>query len=91
METSRYFKRGIKNKITRDDLKVLWFRDKGYAMKRPSIDRIDSDGDYTFDNCRYIEQAENARLGNLGKKLNDNQMETVLKNIKKAKLRGVNV
>jgi hypothetical protein len=30
-------------------------------MKEPSIDRIDNDGNYTFDNCRFIELALNKR------------------------------
>jgi hypothetical protein len=32
-------------------------------MVRPSIDRIDNDGDYTFANCRYIPYTENADKG----------------------------
>ena len=44
-------------------LKELWLRDKGSELKNPSIDRIDPDGDYSFENCRYIELSEN-RLRN---------------------------
>lgn len=54
-----YYKKGIKNKITEKELKILWFRDKGYLMKRPSIDRIDPKGHYTLNNCRFIELKEN--------------------------------
>ncbi len=60
-EKSSYFKRGIKNFLTTGDLKILWFRDKGYLMKRPSIDRINSKKHYTFDNCRYMEFMNNIR------------------------------
>jgi hypothetical protein len=51
----QYAQLGIKNYLTREDLKVLWFRDKAHDMRQPSIDRIDPKGDYTFKNCRYLE------------------------------------
>jgi len=60
---STYYKKGIKNLITREELKSLWFRDKAYLMEKPSIDRIDSNKHYTLENCRYIEYAENIKLG----------------------------
>jgi hypothetical protein len=56
----RYGGRGIKCLITEDEIKELWFRDKAYNMKKPSIDRKDNDENYTFDNCRFIEFGENA-------------------------------
>jgi hypothetical protein len=37
----------------------MWFRDKAFEMKRPSLDRIDTTGDYCLDNCRFIELKEN--------------------------------
>ena len=55
-----YGGRGIKCLITEEELKFLWFRDKAYYLKLPSIDRKDNDGDYTFDNCRYIEKGLNS-------------------------------
>jgi hypothetical protein len=54
-----YGGKGIKNLLTREDLKTMWFRDKAYSMKRPSIDREDSNKDYVFSNCRYMELSEN--------------------------------
>ena len=54
-----YYKRGIKFYMTKDDFKELWFRDKAYLLKRPSIDRIDTNGHYIKENCRYIELHEN--------------------------------
>lgn len=54
-EYNRYGGRGIKCLITEEELKVLWFRDKAYEMDWPSIDRRNNNGDYTFENCRYIE------------------------------------
>lgn len=54
-----YGGRGIKNYITKEDLTALWFMDKAYLMQKPSIDREDNDGDYTFSNCQFIELAKN--------------------------------
>lgn len=54
-----YGGRGIKCLITKEELKTLWFRDKAYLLKVPSINRKDNDGDYTFDNCYFDEQRNN--------------------------------
>lgn len=62
-EHDRYYKRGIKNFLTPEDLKLLWFRDKAYLMKKPSIDRINDDGNYTLKNCRYLELIININRG----------------------------
>ena len=56
-----YGGKGVKNFLTLSDLKFLWFRDKASNMKRASIDRIDSKGNYELDNCRYIEQSDNVK------------------------------
>ncbi len=52
---SRYNQRGIKFLMTKEDFRMLWYRDKAELMKQPSIDRKDTRGDYTVENCRYIE------------------------------------
>lgn len=56
---------GIKCLLILKEVKELWFRDKAYLMKRPSIDRIKSDKDYTFDNCRFIELSKNVEERNI--------------------------
>ncbi len=55
----RYGQRGIKCLITEEELKTLWFRDKAYLLDWPSIDRKNNDGNYEFNNCRYIEKRLN--------------------------------
>jgi len=59
----RYGGRGIKVKMTIDDVKYLWDRDSASKMDRPSLDRIKNDGHYELKNCRFIELAENIRRG----------------------------
>ncbi len=59
-----YRKHKIKDYITTENLKFLWFRDKAYLMKHPSIDRIDEKGHYALENCRYIELSENIGRSN---------------------------
>ena len=50
-----YGAKGIKFELTVEEIKKLWYRDKGDKMKRPSIDRREVSLNYTFDNCRFIE------------------------------------
>lgn len=60
---SRYGGRGIKALLTVEDIKQLWFRDRAADMEYPSIDRVDSNKNYTYENCRFIEMRENCRRG----------------------------
>jgi len=55
-----YGGRGIKCLITEAELKTLWIRDNACVMESPSIDRKDNDGNYTFDNCHYVEFGVNS-------------------------------
>jgi hypothetical protein len=53
-----YGGRGIKCLITELEVKFLWFRDKAYLMVKPSIDRINNNGDYCIENCRFLPMKE---------------------------------
>ena len=64
-----YGARGIKFDLGFWAMGVLYWRDKAELMDCPSIDRIDSSGDYTFQNCRFIEKSENSRQGRIGKNM----------------------
>jgi len=57
-----YGGRGIKNLLTKEDIKYLWFRDKAYKMKQPSIHRKNHDLSYFVDNCEFIEFSKNRKL-----------------------------
>ena len=80
---SNYKKRGIKCFLKLEDVKMLWFRDKAYNLKEPSLHRIDNDGHYTIENCCFIERRKNTSLGNKGKKLSSEHKKIVLKNLEK--------
>ena len=54
-----YGGKGIRCYLTPDEARLLWGNDDAALMNRPSLDRIDPNGDYTFWNCRFIELSEN--------------------------------
>jgi len=78
---TRAKRKGLSYNITPYDIAVLWLLNGAYTMKKPSLDRIDSSKGYFWENCRFIEHAENARLGNLGRINNENQREAGRRNL----------
>lgn len=59
---------GIKNTLTKDEIKRLWFRDKAWDLEIPSLNRIEGKNGYSFDNCEFIELSINQSIGNIGNK-----------------------
>ena len=59
---SSYYKKGIKNFLNTASLKYIWFRDRAYLNKKPSIHRINSKGNYEINNCCFIEYLVHVKL-----------------------------
>lgn len=59
-----YGGRGIRCLLKLKDVHYLWFRDKAYLMKNPSVDRIDNNKNYSLTNCKFIEILQNIKKGN---------------------------
>jgi hypothetical protein len=55
-----YGLRNIKCQITKEEIRRLMEIYHYWDLINPTIDRIDNDENYTFDNCRFIENEENA-------------------------------
>ena len=51
---------GIEFHLKPSETKELWVRDKAHLLNKPSIDRKNNKGHYTFENCQFIEMVENS-------------------------------
>jgi len=80
---SIYGKKGIRFFMALQDFKTLWFRDKAYNLKKPSIHRKDSKKNYVISNCKFIELRENQSEG--GRKLKKKLLVRVKKKEQKQK------
>ena len=56
-----YGGKGVRMLLTPLEIEILYKIANSDKMERPSIDRINSNGDYHFGNCRFIEWSENIR------------------------------
>ena len=61
-EYVNYGGRGIKCLLSIEDILFLRRRDGADDMKHPSIHRINNDGDYTLENCQYLELSEHMKI-----------------------------
>jgi hypothetical protein len=82
-------KRKLKCEVTLDFVKIVWFRDRAFNMKRPSVDRIDQLGHYTPKNIRFIELSENVSRGNKSREREKNGRLLAGRNYHKGSLRRV--
>ena len=57
-----YGAKGVACFLSASDVKKMWFRDKAEGMKKASLDRIDPNGNYVLENCRFIEFSENVMM-----------------------------
>ncbi len=60
-----YGAKGIENDLTEEDIVFLMIRDNYDQIKRPSIERKNSKGHYTLDNCEFIDRGENTARRNI--------------------------
>jgi hypothetical protein len=57
-----YGGRGIKFLLTLDEVKNLWFECRAWEIKKPTLDRLDVNGDYIYQNCQFIEMSINSKI-----------------------------
>lgn len=93
-----YYAKRITFHLTAEQAKTLWDRDKAHLLKKPSLDRIDPKGNYTFENCQIIEHTLNSGKKGLNQEylvvskllevLHKIEMQTAIKKISSIKIIG---
>ena len=53
--------KGIEFTLTKEQVEFMWLRDEAWKLEWPSIDRLDNNVGYIFENCKFIEFIANAR------------------------------
>lgn len=61
---SAYKERG--HTLTKEEIKILWFRDKAWELSIASLNRIKNKEGYSFNNCEFIELSQNQSIDNIG-------------------------
>lgn len=56
----KYGARGIGFELTKLEIEILWKRDYAEDLEFPSLDRLDSKGNYSYENCQFIEHRVNS-------------------------------
>ena len=75
-----YGGRGIGFLITIEEIIKLWYQNRAWRMKKPSIDRKNNNGHYTFENCQFIEIIDNIKKSNKERKFNKPLVDNKLYN-----------
>ena len=57
-----YGAKGILCLLTVKDFEFLWNRDGAFLMREPSIHRLNDVGNYTIENCQFIEMDAHRRI-----------------------------
>lgn len=70
-----YYRFGIRVLMTLKDFEYLWNWDKAFVMKKPSIHRINTFGDYHISNCCFLEFKTHMQCPNPRKRKPVNQFD----------------